>query len=288
MTMNVLLISNRFARVALHIVCIALVIYLAGLAARLTWFFVSPEEAVQSSSTVTVAKPNKTKPEKNLRLDAIELFGRVEVVKEAPVPVAVEAPKTHLRLVLEGVFTASEQSKAGAIISEKGRDAQYYSVGQSIPGDATLNSVFPDHVLIERKGRLEKLSFEEENQRGSDIKQVARPTPQPPSQNISTPEQFVEQAHARLAENPVNALASVGLVPVTEGGASGYVFNGNNPMLSGLNLKKGDVIRSVNGHALGDIEQDKEMLKEMSQQNSLEVEVEREGTSFYVNYPLRR
>ena len=47
------------------------------------------------------------------------------------------------------------------------------------------------------------------------------------------------------------------------------------------------MIRSVNGHTLGDVNKDKEMMREIYQQGSVEVEVVRDGASFFVNYPLR-
>jgi general secretion pathway protein C len=58
-------------------------------------------------------------------------------------------------------------------------------------------------------------------------------------------------------------------------------------MLSGLNLQKGDVLMSVNGHTLGNLKQDKDVMQSLYEQGNVEVEVVRDGASFYVNYPLR-
>lgn len=95
-------------------------------------------------------------------------------------------------------------------------------------------------------------------------------------------------AQQRLLSDASGALGSVGLKPAAgASGPAGYVFNGNNPMLSSLSLEKGDVIRSVNGHVLGDIEQDRAMLQQLYDSGMLEVEVERDGAIFSISYPLR-
>jgi general secretion pathway protein C len=159
-----------------------------------------------------------------------------------------------------------------------------------LPGNASLEEVYEDRVLLRRNGRLETLSFDE---KGLDAESLITRQEKPkPIQNTSvsnndvivkTPEQFIDEATRQISENPEQALKSVGL----NASSDGYVYQGGNPMLSGLNLKKGDVIRSVNGHALGDVKKDKNLMKSLYEQGNLEVEVVRDGASFYINYPLR-
>jgi len=38
---------------------------------------------------------------------------------------------------------------------------------------------------------------------------------------------------------------------------------------------------------LGDVKKDKNLMKSLYEQGNLEVEVVRDGASFYINYPLR-
>ena len=169
-----------------------------------------------------------------------------------------------------------------------GKGAEYYSIGSVLPGNATLEEVYKDRVLLRRNGRLETLSF---NEKALDSESVIAKTSKPkPSVNtqgnnlaVKTPEQFIDEATRQISENPELALKSVGLNASNDG----YVYQGGNPMLSGLNLKKGDVIRSVNGHTLGDVKKDKNLMKSLYEQGMLEVEVVRNGASFYINYPLR-
>jgi general secretion pathway protein C len=212
-----------------------------------------------------------------------KLFGK----KIVATPKAISdqpAPRTNLQLILNGVFVGSDNKLSGAIISEQGKTANFYHVGDDISGNAVLAEVFEDHVLLKRYGKLEALYFEKAGGNNGSSKVTAVT---PSKRQIVSPKQFVEVATRELRDRPQVALASVGLNPVKNGAEEGYVFNGNNPMLRALNLKKGDVIRSVNGFSLGNVEQDRRLLKELYKEGNLEVEVVRGGTSFYVNYPLK-
>ena len=270
------LLSKKLTRL-----CVVLfTIYVAYLCASLIWFVV---EEPQPAMPISFSKDGDSSQARQVLrpVDRYHLFGRpgaAQVVAEAP----KEAPKTRLRLLLKGVFTGEDGGRSGAIIEEIGKSAEYYKLGDSLPGNVKLAEVYADRVILDRAGNYEALFFEESS-KASVISAVVS-QPRRKAGNVRTPEDFIEEATARLSENPEQALNSVGL-GVSDGG--GYVFKGNNPMLAGMNLKKGDVIRSVNGHTLGDVNKDKEMMREIYQQGSVEVEVVRDGASFFVNYPLR-
>ncbi len=276
--------SVWIARLQTLLACV-LVIYLAWCGAQLIWWAVERESALvltlpaQQQLTGSVQQGDTVRP-----VARYHLFGK-EGVRKAEKPVAVtEAPKTRLRLVLKGVFTAEQGGESGAIVEEVGRQADYYRIGDTLPGNATLEAVYDDRILLRRNGRLETLPFEDGQGGQSSRIAVAEPSRTRQPAPIATPEQFLQEATEQLAANPEVALRSVGLAQHPGGG---YVYRGNNPMLAGLNLKRGDVIRSVNGHTLGDIQKDRELMKTLYEQGSLEVEVVRDGASFYVNYPLR-
>jgi general secretion pathway protein C len=270
---------------------LALLVYAGWLAAHLTWHFLQPQEPklLVAGSTGTASRDARSHRE--YPFAQMNLFGRESApVAELPRQAVEEVQKTTLRLRLVGVFTAEEGPGSGAIVEEIGKSAEYYRVGAVLPGNATLESVHPDRIMLRRAGRLEVLSFDEEKAASGQVaSQVApkrtgnrtQPVTQP---QIETPEAFIKEATRQLAEDPDKALGSVGLVPSEDGG---YVYRGDNPMLSGMNLKQGDVIRSVNGHLLGDIKKDRTLMQTLYDQGNLEVEVVRDGTSFFVNYPLR-
>ncbi|WP_250658733.1 type II secretion system protein N [Alkalimarinus coralli] len=277
--------QDKLPQWMLVILLLCFVIYCSKLLAELTWNVLTEDQAlVGATSWVSDNRaPSSRSTVDSSILLTQSLFGKEDSSRPTQQLMKnVEAPKTKLQLQLKGVFTAEREEESSAIVAERGKKGEYFKIGDKLPGNAELVAVYSDRVLLKRNGRLETLSFEDTKKGG-----IAKVKPSFNRKQISSPEQFVDVAEKRLAESPATALASVGLRPVKEGSASGYVYDGNNPMLAGMNLKPGDVVRSVNGNPLGDINKDKALLKQLYQEGSLEVEVERDGTSFYINYPLR-
>lgn len=268
-----------------HALMLSLVIYLAWLTAQGIWFLVQDKEPVLMVLSDPVQSSLDDKSQTMRNIARYHLFGKegVKVAVKSDTP--QDAPKTRLHLTLKGVFTAEQASDSGAIVEERGKNADYYRVGDTLPGNAVLETVYSDRILLRRAGKLETLYFEEGKTSGASL--VRHAPKNTSTQNnkvaIDSAEQFMEEATRQLSEDPDKALRSVGLTLSDQG----YVYQGNNPMLSGLNLKKGDVIRSVNGHALGDLQKDKALMKTLYEQGSVDVEVVRDGASFYINYPLR-
>lgn len=60
--------------------------------------------------------------------------------------------------ILRAAFAGAEGA-GGAIIESSGGQAQWYNVGQAVEPGLFLREVRPDHVVLDRSGRLETLSF---------------------------------------------------------------------------------------------------------------------------------
>lgn len=211
---------------------------------------------------------------------AWQLFGQAKREAATQAQVIESAPETRLRLDLYGVVVGDGNQSGGAIIAERGKGAEYFRVDDRLPGGVRLAAVYPDKVLLDRNGVSETLSFDDRDRDGG-IQAVSQPA-------VNTAEDFVSVAAQRLQQDAGAALGSVGLQPAAEGGLpEGYVFNGNNALLNNAGLQQGDIIRSVNGHTLGNIEQDRTMIQQFYESGLLEVEVERDGAIFSISYPLR-
>ena len=126
-------------------------------------------------------------------------------------------------------------------------------------------------------GRYESLAFEEQIETGALVAEE-------PVQTAESPDTYLEDARARLDSEGVAALATYGLQPAEDRG--GYVYDGSNAMLNAVNLRPGDIITSVNGQPLGDIEQDKQLLDSWRSQPQLDIEIERDGTLLTVSYAI--
>ena len=265
---------SRLSRWLANLLLLGLVIYFAMTLARLTWLIAWQERPLAQvqqgrGSGALTAMPDTT-------LAAFDLFGSPP--REEPVAEVIRrsAPETRLRLRLEGVLVAEQPEQSGAIVAGSDGVTAHYRVGETLPGNAELVEVEPGRVLIKRNGQFETLTFEE-----SDAGELIT---EEDVASVSSPEDFVAQAQERLDAEGLQALTQFGLRPV-EGG-EGYVFDGSNPMLRAINLQEGDVIRSINGHTLGDLEQDRGLLESWRSESQLEVEIERGGARFTVSYAL--
>jgi len=90
------------------------------------------------------------------------IFGTVPPVKKKVVekPKIVEAPKTKLKLSLTGVITAKTQEESRAMVEIKRGETSVVRVGEDIgTTGAKLTAVHRDHILIEHRGKPEKLEL---------------------------------------------------------------------------------------------------------------------------------
>lgn len=94
-------------------------------------------------------------------------FGIAAVASDKPQPEMdlANIPITQLNLVLSGVLDNSSKEKASALVAEKGKPAQRLYVGDKLPGGAELYSVAVDHIVLRRNGKMEKLTYPDEDGR---------------------------------------------------------------------------------------------------------------------------
>ena len=89
------------------------------------------------------------------RIISAHLFG--ETRKQETVDV-VQAPETKLQLRLMGLIASADERYARALIGVNAGDVSPYGVGDSVDGtDATIRSVEPKRVLLDRHGAVESL-----------------------------------------------------------------------------------------------------------------------------------
>lgn len=108
----------------------------------------------------------------------------------------MKLPTTNLQLTLRGAVVESDESKSSAVIEEPGKPAQSYRVGDNLPGNVTLHSVFSDHVVLKRNGQLETLNFpptSKLNIKNDSVSQAMtmppmKPDPEPAFQTEPAPE----------------------------------------------------------------------------------------------------
>lgn len=248
---------------------------------------------------------------------ALNLFGKEEL---QAAPVAVDAPETKLNLELQGVFNADIAENSTAIVAERNKSGELYRIGDRLPGNAILDSVFSDHILIRRGANLEKLLFSDSKirqqftsgsgnnstvgnqpslqdqpttrlqqvrQRIAERKQAARSNPQ--NQSNSRIRDYVAGLQERISDDPEGLLTELGVSAVENGSTKGYKIGSeaSQQALAQAGLQSGDVILSVNGQPVGNIANDQSLINQAMNSPRVRVEVQRNERRFFVTVPTQ-
>ena len=266
------------------LVAVLLVIALAFVLAQTFWLlWYGPNEPIPSNSKtrLQVASAGQTVSLSQSQVDSWQLFGSFEqVAPQSDKP--TDAPETRLRLELLGVFQTADTEKASAIIAEKGKEGELYRIGDSIPGNASLEEVYPDRVILRRAGRLETLRWSDSSLGG--VSQVSR---QPAVEREPQQSQIAEGSEEDMQRQRTAIIGQLGLQPVAQGGNQGYQLGKRAPkqLISQVGLQSSDVILSVNGHSLGTEEGDMAALRSFQETRQASIVVQRGNQQFTVNYP---
>jgi general secretion pathway protein C len=282
-------------------ISLVLLIYIAFLAAKITWLLV-PQQPITSNSTyVTGVKPtNSTGQNFNISdLQSLNLFGQYnEQVKEV-VKQIVDAPVTRLKLTLSGLVASDNAETAAAIIEYQGKQ-ETYGIGDVILGTrASLEQVLIDRVIIKQSGRAETLMLD-----GADYKN--------PAQNIENkkstlkvkevvdngPRKMLKKANVvdqrsnnELSRNAVKLRADISKDPGKisdylrisparkEGKIVGYRLSpGKNPEFFKLSgLKSGDIAVQMNGNDLREPLEAAQALAALKTERDMSLLVERKN-----------
>jgi len=90
---------------------------------------------------------------------ALDLFGAQKLI-EQPHQGHQDIPETKLKLILKGAFGHSDPKQASALIaSDKNKQSERFFINDELPGNAVLEEVYPNYVVLRRGARLEKLLF---------------------------------------------------------------------------------------------------------------------------------
>lgn len=210
-------------------------------------------------------------------------------------------PASTLGLVLKGIVSAYPPSASTALIAVGEGPATLYGVGQTPVGDAVIESIEVDHVVLTSGGTRQRLDFPmpvvadpaaaaAPAAPGAGITIApAVPAAPPPPPAASAPASGAAPAAqssggAAPAANVAAAAAGAGVTAT----ASGYRI-GPNPSaeIRRFGLQPGDVIETLNGEAVGNAGLDASLIERARAAGQARVVILREGRRLTVNLPLR-
>lgn len=187
---------------------------------------------------------------------------------------------TQLPLTLQAVFVSTAPAQSTAIVSQRGGAGKLYGTGDMLPGGARLAEIEATRVILTRSGTREELAFKSAFKAKKAIQaasvawqEAAQSRPATPASNES---QVLQQLNAELAQNPDETLQKMGVSRRSEGGYR-VGSTANQPFLAQSGLQPGDVVLSVNGRPLGDINVDRLTLTNLANAGSVSVELLRNG-----------
>ena len=269
------LASHRILRVA-ALVCIA-----TGMAATLWWAFLFflvgphplpievPAASKQSGGDVPIE-----------RIVALHLFGEP---RSDAAPRTETLSETKLSLVLHGVFVADRAEASTAVVSQRSSNARLYAIADRLPGNALLEEVHQDRVVISRGGVRENLSFDRDDQivRPGAPRQPNAPQVQGGSRTDTTARSVQRKARSlvertlathrdEIDRDPGKFIESLGLTTSERGGYLLGTFADNNS-----SLERNDRLLSLNGKPVGNPEQDRRQLEQVLRGGSVEVQIQR-------------
>jgi len=282
----------RAERPAQLFAALLLAVWLAWWLADSVWLFVSGPVVASAEPPLPVIEVSRGGQSSSVSADRIhswEVFGKPGETADV---VAVEsAPDTRLRLELLGLFQHPDSAQAGAIIAEQGKEGELFRVGSRVPGNATLEEILADRVILLRAGQREALRLKEPELGGVEqTAAISRPSrldrgaalPGRPQQ--AEPMQQSLGGNEDLSAQRTMIIQQMGLAPAD---GEGYEIGANAPaaVLQQVGMRPGDVIVSVNGHTLGDEGSDIAALQEFRNSGAASIVVQRGAQRFTVNYP---
>jgi general secretion pathway protein C len=287
--------ADRPARVLFGVL---LLVWLGWWCADTFWLLQSGPRQITTDESLPVITASGSGTREVVGIDRIrswEVFGNAERVEQ--VAVAAEAPDTRLRLELLGLFQHPESVFASAIIAEQGREGELFRVGDRVPGNATLEEILPDRVILLRAGQREALRLKEPDASSlaapatAAAPAVARPNRLDRRAGVQAPRVETVQGDSLTGDDGGDLgaqrnmiIQQLGLAP---SGSEGYLIGATAPreLLQQVGLRPGDVIVSVNGFTLGDEGNDVAALQEFRNSGAASIVVQRGAQRFTVNYP---
>ena len=215
-------------------------------------------------------------------------FGSIVTAEETP----SVAGETSLGLTLLGVTIGNPVSASRAIIRGADREIQSYGIGANVTATAQLAEVNKGFVVLKVENRLETLSFASREaaatapRSGPDLcNMIPRSTNAAPAPATSNaPDAVIARYRAAIHQDAQGVMNRLGL----EQSERGYRISAN--ASSGVRqagFRPGDVVTVVNGQQVGDIDTDRRFFDEVAASGRARVELERDGQTIIMTFPLQ-
>lgn len=292
---------QKFVNLLPNIVSVLLIGVIAVQLANLTLIGLFNAEVSQANAA-TVPQTSSNRATSTKTNDAIQfaalisqkkLFGEAGEIQAPPQPEVIDAPETKEDLKLMGILATGNEN--GLAIIASGRAAEeMYRIGESLPGNSTLNAVYADRVIIENSRGLETLRIELDKNRLVDVNstegnlpQVAtRPTRGAPAVRNTK----LSALRQDIIRDPLSFAQKISIQPEKDatGNLLGYKLNPNEDqeLFEELGLRSGDIATSINGLDLSESKNARRAMNILRRSRNINMTVIRDGQEVTIEQRL--
>lgn len=289
---------------ASNIALVLVVIYVAYLAAQLTWML-WPKPQPQAISVTSGSGGTNAFNYDSGDLVAQNIFGSAtQKEQEQRNEIINDAPETTLNIKLTGVVAIPGNEKAGHAIIESKGSQETYAVADLVKGTrAKIETIFADRVIIKISGRFETLMLDGIDYSKTVKQPVKKQTKtfnqlravnESPAKAINATQnanikQELKAKRRELLEEPGKLFDYIRISPKRVGGEIvGYNLSpGKDPKLfKEMGLQSGDLATAINGYQLTDMKQAMAAIGELREATSATIVIERQGQILDVLFSL--
>jgi len=260
-----------------------ILLLLAASLAQWTWLMVKPP-----LPPLVLAPPTPSPQQNTFSLQpllAAHLFGQVS--QELRGGRLENLPISSLNLVLTGVIASA--SGGYALISVNGQSQEPFGVGQAVTGNAVLQAVYPDRVVIQRNGALESLMLEGAEKSPTEQWVPPAAASRPPAVSANAVREtgvnryMVEREQLAAQMRTPDFLRQATMIPSKSGGFQMQQIQAGS-LYEKLGLRAGDVIKVVNGQPVNSAEDAIRLYQQMPSVGAVQIEITRDGKPEHLYY----
>lgn len=273
------------------VVTMLLALLLAYQVAILVWEII-PQPEIKQTGMIVAESSNAAQPQstlsaqqKTVQIASSQLFGKADSNTAAPVKVQ-DAPKSSLNYKLRGIYYSEEQSLASVILQKGAKDSNFYRLGDEVDTNIFVHQIQPNHIIISRQGRLEKLVLEKPTTDLTGGKRQTAISNLP----VSNSAKVLKSYRRRYKDNPLALAKRFQAIQVQENGKNiGYKLKAlrGERLLQNLDLQQDDVFVAINGIGLDKPFQALDALKSLTTADSVSVTVMRNGNRETLDFNLQ-
>jgi general secretion pathway protein C len=275
--------SSRWTPIGINVVAMLLLTYSL---AQWSWRLMEPAPVLTDRRP---AAPIADGAAELRQLLSANLFGQVDLTAGQAGLSPDSIPLTSLNLVLTGVMVGGTHNFA--FISVNGGNETAFGIGEEILAGAALHAVYPDRAVLRRAGALESLVLKDilALPEGSIVTSPQYRKDAPPLSGIrgSGGNYTVERNTLTQQMQKPEFLSQALMVPNAGGG---FLVREIQPgsVYEKLGVRPGDVIRSVNGQPINNMDEVMKLYQQLgaNQISNVAIEITRGGRTESLQYNI--